>query len=127
MSGRKLDAPLAVQMASLKKTMQNRDRRRNTDRAQRVVCNCRSMLQPLQLCCLKIDLSPQREADDGAAPDFPQRRKAGSHLLPNATGGLQLAHASAPSGAAAGMIEARVRRCILCQVFDFDHLLASPL
>jgi len=37
MSGRKLDAPLAVQMASLKKTMQNRDRRRNTDRAQKEV------------------------------------------------------------------------------------------
>lgn len=37
MSRRKLDAPLAVQMASLKKTMQNRDRRRNTDRAQKEV------------------------------------------------------------------------------------------
>ena len=37
MSGRKIDAPLAVQAASLKKTMQNRERRRHSDRARKVV------------------------------------------------------------------------------------------
>ncbi|KAL0043165.1 hypothetical protein WJX79_011063 [Trebouxia sp. C0005] len=89
MSGRKLDAPLAVQMASLKKTMQNRDRRRNTDRAQ------------------------EREADDGA-PATTQRRKASSHLLPNATGGVRLG-STLLSGLAAGLAEPRVLRCVSCQ------------
>ncbi|KAL0020056.1 hypothetical protein WJX77_011762 [Trebouxia sp. C0004] len=106
MSGRKLDAPLAVQMASLKKTMQNRDRRRNTDRAQK-----------------------EREADDGA-PATAQRRKAGSHLLSNATGGVRLG--SCPvSGIAAGIAEPRVLRCVLCQatfksVAEEQQHLAGP-
>ena len=44
MSGRKLDAPLAVQAASLKKTMQNREKRRHSDKAQRVVGHPRLLL-----------------------------------------------------------------------------------
>ncbi|KAL0048405.1 hypothetical protein WJX82_002515 [Trebouxia sp. C0006] len=106
MSGRKFDAPLAVQMASLKKTMQNRDRRRNTDRAQQ-----------------------EREADDGA-PATMQRRKAGSHRLPNATGGVRLGSTLLP-GIAAGVAEPRMLRCVLCQatfrsVAEEQQHLAGP-
>ncbi len=60
-------------------------------------------------------MSPlQREADDGA-PATTQRRKAGSHLLPNATGGVRLG-STLVSGIAAGVAEPRVLRCVLCQV-----------
>ena len=56
----------------------------------------------------------QRGADDGA-PATTQRRKAGSHLLPNATGGVRLG-STLLSGLAAGVYEPRVLRCVLCQV-----------
>ncbi len=56
----------------------------------------------------------QREADDGA-PATMQRRKAGSHLLPNATGGVRLGSTLLP-GIAAGVAEPRMLRCVLCQV-----------
>lgn len=60
-------------------------------------------------------MSPlQREADDGA-PATTQRRKAASHLLPNATGGVRLG-STLLSGLAAGVAEPRVLRCVLCQV-----------
>lgn len=90
MSGRKFDAPLAVQAASLKKSINNRERRRHSDRAQRA-----------------------RETEDGAAPDgLAQRRFAGGSG--NATGGVQLGSA-AVSTSHAVLPEPRVLRCTLCQ------------
>ncbi|KAL3153238.1 hypothetical protein ABBQ38_011591 [Trebouxia sp. C0009 RCD-2024] len=92
MSGRKLDAPLAVQAASLKKSMNNREKRRHSDRAQRA-----------------------RGSEDGAGPDrLAQRRFAGSSGARNDTGGVQLGSAAANISHAA-VPEPRVLRCTLCQ------------
>ena len=60
MSGRKPDAPLAVQAASLKKTMQNRERRRHSDRARKVVGSPASYYNNMTLLLADVALMVSR-------------------------------------------------------------------
>ena len=117
MSGRKLDAPLAVQAASLKKTMQNREKRRHSDKAQRAVGHPRLYSVVVSAATRSSGANAlQRESEDGAAPNsFAQRRTAGGGVGGNATGGVQLG-STARTANYAVLPEPCVLRCTLCQV-----------
>lgn len=115
MSKRGMDAPLAEQMDRLKRSMQNRDLRRDQDREKRLV------RREMKFCCLAIwyrslcyvsaaDLQVSKAADDPYAQSTHSR---------SATGGVNLGPGAAAQAAvlnAAALAGPVVIRCELCQV-----------